>query len=708
MRFLIWLSDRPFRLLKWLLVTVVAGMITLAILDAILDDFSVSGLRGLLLTAITMAFLPALLWPVVYRVTRWIPALLFPVVIFVATGAIVLLAAWIDDELGISSITVENLLTGIWVAIGLTIGTTVIGTLFTLDERSSYDRFVTRPLKIRYGRSVSDTSPGFIFLEIDGLAGPVLQKAIDGGYAPTMKRWIDDGSHKLTIWEPDLSCQTSASQAGILLGSNENIPAFRWWDKQRQRMMVSSKMNTAKELEAELSSHRGLLEPDGVSRFNVFTGGASDSLGTFSALGTAGGSREYWAYFANPFTLGRTLSLFVQDVFREWWEEFQQKRQDVHPRLSRPWRYALVRSATTAVLTEMARFMIIADLFRGVSAAYYTLFAYDEVAHHTGIDRHYTFKVLRNIDRMFAHLEEVAKDAPRPMHLIVLSDHGQSQGATFLQKHGYTLGEFVKSLLPGEATVGAYLETNESVGHFNAMLTESAKGDSNAARAASYLLKGRTQDGVVDIGPAEALENTGQAEAADDVIVLASGNLGLISFTKWPERMTLQEITGAFPGLIEGLSTHPEIGLVMVTDAVDGGIVIGQSGVYSLETDSFEGSNPLVPYGELAARHLRRTNTFPACPDILVISTYHQDTGEVPAFEELVGNHGGLGGSQRHPFVLHPVEFETGDELIVGAAELNRVMRGWISGQRKLSSGSVPESSPDEFSPTSSSLPTSA
>ena len=61
------------------------------------------------------------------------------------------------------------------------------------------------------------------------------------GHAPTMARWIADGTHRLAEWETDLSSQTGASQAGILLGSNEDIPAFRWVEKENgsdRRLLV--------------------------------------------------------------------------------------------------------------------------------------------------------------------------------------------------------------------------------------------------------------------------------------------------------------------------------------------------------------------------------------------------------------------------------------------------------------------------------------
>ena len=142
--------------------------------------------------------------------------------------------------------------------------------------------------------------------------------------------------------------------------------------------------------------------------------------------------------------------------------------------------------------------------------------------------------------------------------------------------------------------------------------------------------------------------------------------------------MTLAQIKAAFPDLVEGLAGHPGVGFILVLDDNEGGLVIGKEGVYFLDTDTFEGVNPLEPYGPLAPQLLRRTHGFATCPDILCISTYWPETGEVAAFEELIGNHGGLGGTQRNPFVLHPKELPLGDELIVGCAALNTALRSWI------------------------------
>ncbi|HYJ12496.1 MAG TPA: phage holin family protein [Thermomicrobiales bacterium] len=667
-------ADRAVRLIRRFLVSLGCIVIALGIMSWILDGFSTDGFRGLIVAAVLISLALSTLLPFAYRAIGRLPAIVFPILVFAAAGGIVLLAAWLDEALRIDAFTMDDLGTAIWVTLGVTAIVTILGSIFSLDDVQGYDRFVTTPLRAKIGTVPRRDEPAFLFLEIDGLAGPILQEAMAQGYAPNMKQWIDSGAYQLTVWEPDLSCQTGASQAGILLGNNEEIPAFRWWDKRLQKIMVVSSMDAAKELEANLSRGTGLLQIDGASRFNVFTGGASDSIGTFSKLARGAGSASYWAYFLNPFCFARLVTLFVQEVVREWWEEFQQGVQKVEPRLNRPWKYAFIRAGTTAAQIEVARFMAISDLFRGKPSAYYTLFAYDEVAHHTGIDRRYTFKVLKNMDRVFGHLKELARQAPRPVHLVVLSDHGQSMGATFLQRYGLTLGDLVNSLIPDEERVHAILETDEAEGHFNVSLTEATHGDSNAARISARLLKDRMTDGRVMLGT----EKDEHTLTKDEIVVLASGNLGLISFTRWPERMSLAQVKDAFPELVAGLAGHPGIGFIMVQDEVEGGLVIGKEGVYSLESDTFEGVNPLEPYGPLAPQLLSRTNGFDTCPDILCISTFWPETGEVAAFEELIGNHGGLGGTQRNPFVLHPKELSLGDDLIVGCAALNTALRAWI------------------------------
>jgi hypothetical protein len=66
------------------------------------------------------------------------------------------------------------------------------------------------------------------------------------------------------------------------------------------------------------------------------------------------------------------------------------------------------------------------------------------------------------------------------------------------------------------------------------------------------------------------------------------------------------------------------------------------------------------------------------CPDIVVISLYEPETDEVAAFEELIGSHGGLGGPQTEPFVLHPTEWTLDEPIPLGAPAIYRNVRRWL------------------------------
>jgi hypothetical protein len=64
----------------------------------------------------------------------------------------------------------------------------------------------------------------------------------------------------------------------------------------------------------------------------------------------------------------------------------------------------------------------------------------------------------------------------------------------------------------------------------------------------------------------------------------------------------------------------------------------------------------------------------------MVNSAFWPQFGEVAAFEELVGSHGGLGGTQSFPFVLHPTELAWPEEEVIGAERVHRIFCGWLAG----------------------------
>ena len=152
----------------------------------------------------------------------------------------------------------------------------------------------------------------------------------------------------------------------------------------------------------------------------------------------------YLAYFSNPYAAVRTFVLLLVDVAKELWNASEQARMDVWPRVHRGFVYALMRAFMVVVQRDLAMAAVIGNVYTGRPIVYATFSGYDEVAHHSGIERPDTLAVLRSIDQTFERIARATLDAPRPYYVVVLSDHGQSQGATFYERYDTTLEELVE------------------------------------------------------------------------------------------------------------------------------------------------------------------------------------------------------------------------------------------------------------------------
>ncbi len=310
----------------------------------------------------------------------------------------------------------------------------------------------------------------------------------------------------------------------------------------------------------------------------------------------------------------------------------------------------------------------------GAPVIYTDLTDYDEIAHHAGPERIESLRALTGVDRVVAGLERAARYAPRDYRFVLLSDHGQSQGATFRQRYGQSLEELIRALMGGQAEVVAATSRSETFGPVNALLSELAARPGVAGRATNAALQRRSVGGTLE---PEAADPRTQVAPDTDVVVCASGNLANVYFTADDGRMTADGIEACVPGLLAALVGHPGIGFVMVRTE-GGAVVLGARGVHRLADNSIEGEDPLAHFGPRAADHLRRLDGFANVGDLLLNSIYDRELQEVAAFEELVGSHGGLGGPQNRPFVLHPAEL-TLEEHLVGAPAVHQLLQRWAS-----------------------------
>ena len=297
---------------------------------------------------------------------------------------------------------------------------------------------------------------------------------------------------------------------------------------------------------------------------------------------------------------------------------------------------------------------LIGDMMIGdVDVAYSTYLGYDEIAHHSGVRDEDVWFALKGMDKQIKRLLGGNKYSPRQYQFVIQSDHGQTNGATFKQRYGESFEDFVKSLLPLDVNMYANMSSNED--HFAEVYVPFSDK--------FKFLKNRNK------------EDDEKELKESEVIVLASGNLAMIYLTQWHHRLTYEEINEMFPQLISEIVNNEYIGFILVRSSQKGDMAIGKNGIYYLDSGEIEGQNPLEGFGDNIAKHLKRNSTFKYTPDILVNSFYDAENDEVCAFEELVGSHGGVGGSQSEPFILYPSDWVVPDEEIVGAENIYKLLK---------------------------------
>jgi uncharacterized membrane protein YvlD (DUF360 family) len=648
---LVWQAELPKIRLARLIAAWVVSAVALMVAAAIVPGATIEGFWGALLVAAVVGVLNALLPPLIAGLRLPFTLVAGFLLVLLADAGILLLA----DSLTEGAIQLD----GFWVALLMALVAAAVSIVLQVmvgaNDDDTYTLRVIHRLARRSGERVETDRPGIVFLEIDGLALPVLRRAMRDGNAPNMARWMADGTHALAAWEPDLSSQTGASQAGILLGSNEDISAFRWVEKETGTLMTCSAPPDCAEIERRHSTGIGLLADGGASRGNLLSGEADHLILTVSRLEAEKTANPgYRAFLSNGFNVTRALVLFFWEVILEITASTRQRRRDVLPRGHRGGLYPFMRAAMCVVVRDLIVYGVLTDMMKGRPAIYATFSSYDEVAHHSGLERADTLEALRKLDDQFGRIERARRYAPRPYEIVVLSDHGQTQGATFKQRNGYGLDDLVeRSLSRGEVTeVAGGDEQDSMVGH--------ALGEAT----------GRTQK----------QKRPKNDVSGENVVVLGSGNLGLVYLMEEKRRLTLEELEERHPALIQALSGHPHVGWILVRSTEYGPLALGANGAHHLANGRVEGEDPLAAFSPTAPGHLLRTNGFPHVADVMVGSFYDPDLDEGCAFEELISFHGGIGGPQTQPFILHPVGLPLREGPIIGAAAVHGILLGWRHG----------------------------
>jgi hypothetical protein len=323
-------------------------------------------------------------------------------------------------------------------------------------------------------------------------------------------------------------------------------------------------------------------------------------------------------------------------------------------------------------MRDIAASLTMLDIIRGAPSIYVTWPGYDEVAHHSGPWTPDAFKVLATYDRVIARVRDTIKNkASRPYDLIILSDHGQSFGLTFKQRYGVSLKEFIEEQLPQGTTVAQSIGGDTGVTSMTAVSGELENIQQTGVGGRTGRAAARRGKKLLDSGAKRHndAEGGGENDQVAQVTAYGSGNLAQVYFDLFPRKRTIGELDEAYPDMVGALVAHEGIGMVCGYEEDGTAVVLGKSGKHNLHSGEVFGQDPLKPYApqdpgaygaaalETRAWQVRRVMDFPHAGDLMVISTVYPD-GTVAALEELIGNHGGLGGEQTDAFLFHPSNME--------------------------------------------------
>ncbi|OGO06615.1 MAG: hypothetical protein A2Y73_07560 [Chloroflexi bacterium RBG_13_56_8] len=509
-------------------------------------------------------------------------------------------------------------------------------------------------------RAEASKRRGFVVIQIDGLSHLHLLSAMRLGYAPYMQRLVQRGEFALQPWCSGLPCTTPAAQAGILYGNNEDIPAFRWYEKEKGASVVCKGPRVVKAIQDRVSRGRRGILAGGSSFVNMFDGDASLSMFTLGALNhkrffeSVRGLGFVLLFVLNPF---RSLKMILLAIWEYLTDITQQASALLRRKGPRPLEhgFTLLRVITNVISREIQTFAVMVDIYRGVPAIYTTYYGYDELAHNYGPLSTIALRALRAIDVRIRQIDALRRRAlTREYDLFVLSDHGMTEAIPFREAYEQSLGDLIHHLVGDEVRVDeAFGSEQQEALRAIYLANELAAIEDNVRKPLGYIprkIRRLVLERIAldeEAPPWDFLRRT-------EVVVRNSGSMSHVYFNVSGEKMNISEIAALFPTLMSDLASHPGIWLVIGREDQQV-VVMSQGGVLSLDGGyDIEGSDPLaiLPNPRLAAAQLQRLTHFPHSGDLILMGSYDPDGQVVSCFEQQWACHGGLGGPQETAFMM--------------------------------------------------------
>lgn len=468
--------------------------------------------------------------------------------------------------------------------------------------------------------------PGLVLIQLDGLSRGSLEKALQSGQLPFLRRLLRKERYRLHSMYSGIPSTTPAVQGELFFGKRAIVPAFSFRDHRTGEVVQMTEPAVATRIQNELAEvGPGLLE-GGSAYSNIYAGGAAEchlcavSFG-WNELLRLPRPRKWFLAFLHSWGLLRVLGLFIAEFFLALRDCVVGliKRWDLWHEL----KFVPRRAIVSAVLRELITIGAEIDLTRGLPIVQLNYLGYDEQAHHRGPKSRFAMWTLRGIDAALERVWNAAHGSPRREYQVwIYSDHGQQATTPYSQATGETLHEAIARVWAGP--------------------TRAALG--NAATGA----RGSAESRARWLSPGKASSNAPSSPAdgqSEQPLVVAIGPIG---FLYQP---------GLLPGsacmeLARRLVHDARIPLVLTRDAEETIWAINAQGEFRFPDQASAVLGESHPFLEEAAHDLAAICNHPDAGP-LVLSGYRPE-GPCLSFVTEQGAHGGPGPQETHALMLLP------------------------------------------------------
>lgn len=310
-----------------------------------------------------------------------------------------------------------------------------------LRQRLSRSEWAVRHLGLTPSEGTSE-EPGLLLIQIDGFARTHLERAMEKGHVPFLKKLLRREGYEVHSFYPGLPTTTPAVQAELYYGIRSAVPAFGFYHRTLARLGAMYNPEWAKAFEAEYQKKADGLLKGGSSWSNIYTGGAAQEESHFCAasigfgdLWRSGKIRNIFLFILLQFPAAlRIAGLLVVEIFMALGDVFSGWRH------GEPLLLELGMAASRIFVGTGLRELITiggkVDVARGLPIVHVNFLSYDEHAHRRGPDSRFAYWSLRDIDRAVKNLfRAAARSRRRDYSVWIFSDHGQERARSFALEH---------------------------------------------------------------------------------------------------------------------------------------------------------------------------------------------------------------------------------------------------------------------------------